>query len=377
MARRSVSRLEVSGYRFLLRRMEYALVSRDTRMLDDPIRGQSLALAAGVAVTAVVVAVCAVLALLRPHGTLGDDPIVLVRETAAVYVRVGDTLHPTPNLASARLIAGTPAQPRVIAAAMLTGARLGPMMGIAGAPGTVDPVADSSSAAWTVCDDAAEHDTTLFIGPRGARTDGRAVLAAARGSGRTFLLHDGGRAAIDLRDRAVVTAMRLEGIVPLSVSQSVLDALPERRPVRIPVPVTDPVGADFGGVLCASWLWTGIGQAPDTAVFTGTALPDGPAAIRLVQADGAGPQLDAVSMTGGRSVYVRAAGVAGDGQTTGPCHLVTASGAAFGVADDAAAGALGLPAPGTAPWPVLALLPRGPELAVDRATLLRDTVAAG
>lgn len=64
MVRRSVTRLQVSGYRFLMRRMEYALACRDTRMLDDPIRGQSTALAAGALLAAIVVAVCAVLALL-------------------------------------------------------------------------------------------------------------------------------------------------------------------------------------------------------------------------------------------------------------------------------------------------------------------------
>src|SRR3546814_19623795 len=84
MVRRSVTRLQVSGYRFLSRRMEYALVYRDVRMLDDPIRSQSMALGAGMVLAAIVVEVCAVLALLRPHGSLGTDPIVMFRGSGEI-----------------------------------------------------------------------------------------------------------------------------------------------------------------------------------------------------------------------------------------------------------------------------------------------------
>ena len=46
-AQQPTTRLHVSGYRFLVRRMEHALVRGDTRMLDDPQRAQSLSFAAG------------------------------------------------------------------------------------------------------------------------------------------------------------------------------------------------------------------------------------------------------------------------------------------------------------------------------------------
>ena len=62
----STNRLQVSGYRFLVRRMEHALVRGDIRMLDDPLRAQSLSLAAGCVLAAIAVAVCAVLALFQP-----------------------------------------------------------------------------------------------------------------------------------------------------------------------------------------------------------------------------------------------------------------------------------------------------------------------
>lgn len=93
MARQATTRLYVSGYRFLLRRMEHALVCGDVRMLDDPRRAQSLSLIAGVVLAVIVVAACVVLAFVDSSGTLGSAPIVMVRETGALYVRVGDTVH--------------------------------------------------------------------------------------------------------------------------------------------------------------------------------------------------------------------------------------------------------------------------------------------
>ncbi|MGW0161531.1 type VII secretion protein EccB [Mycobacterium sp. NPDC003323] len=374
MGRRSVTRQQVSGHRFLTRRMEYALVCRDTRMLDDPIRGQGRALAGGVAITAIALAVCAVLALLRPHGTLGQDPIVVVRESGAVYVRVGDTVHPALNLASARLIARTPAQPRLVSAAMIADARTGPMMGIPGAPGTLDPVLTGEQLAWTVCEGGPRRRTVLSIGAPEHHRGAPPVLVTARGSNRTYLLHDGYRVAVDMRDRAVVTAFRLDGLVPLHVSRAVVDILPEGDPLRVDA---TPAGADFDGVLCARWMWTGTGRVPDTAVFTAKTPADEPDSIELVQADGAGPHLDAVIVPAGHSVYAHAAGVAGDGAMNGPRYLITGAGVAFGIGDDESAEALGLPqVPVGAPWPVLASLPRGPELSIDRATLVRDSVAA-
>lgn len=93
MARQATTRLYVSGYRFLLRRVEHALVRSDVRMLNDPRRAQSLSLIAGVVLAVIVVAACVVLAFVHSSGTLGSAPIVMVRETGALYVRVGDTVH--------------------------------------------------------------------------------------------------------------------------------------------------------------------------------------------------------------------------------------------------------------------------------------------
>lgn len=178
------TRLHVSGYRFLVRRMEHALVRGDTRMLDDPMRAQSISLAVGGILAAVIVAVSAVLALVRPAGEVGDAAIVVVRDSGATYVRIGDVLHPVFNMASARLIAGAPADPRMIDQRAADSAHRGPQLGIPGAPENISTPLTAEESSWTVCDDAG-GDTVVIAG-RVADT------AVASGSGVLVRPRDGG-----------------------------------------------------------------------------------------------------------------------------------------------------------------------------------------
>src|SRR6478672_12459768 len=183
MARQSTTRLNVSGYRFLLRRMEHALVRGDVRMLDDPLRAQSLSLISGVILAVIVVVVCAVLAFLRPSGALGSAPIVMMRDSGALYVRVGDIIHPVLNLASARLIAGTPANPEPVSASAINNAKRGPLMGIPGAPAAIAAPLGEDESGWAVCDDA--MSTTVIVGdvPAIEPASGRRLLVTPRTEG--------------------------------------------------------------------------------------------------------------------------------------------------------------------------------------------------
>ena len=74
----------------------------DIRMLDDPLRAQSLSLIAGCVLAVIAIAGCAIVAFVRRTGALGNAAIVMTRESGALYVRIGDTMHPVLNLASAR-----------------------------------------------------------------------------------------------------------------------------------------------------------------------------------------------------------------------------------------------------------------------------------
>jgi type VII secretion protein EccB len=457
---RVTSRLQVSGYRFLLRRMEHALVRGDVRMLDDPLRAQSLSLIAGCVLAVIAIAGCAIVAVVRPQGALGSAPIVMTRESGALYVRIGDTMHPVLNLSSARLIAGNPASPEAVSEAAINRANRGSLVGIPGAPATIASPLNLDESGWTVCDDS--MTTTVIAGGIHGRPDpAHSVLVTpqAESAATTYLLYGGWRARIDLRNHSVVRALRLDGVTPRPVSRAMLDAIPEAPQIaapRIPdagspgprsihgftvgavvrvvraeateyyvvladgvqrigevaadlirfsdsqsrreiitvapdvigaVPMVNdlPVAAfpEHGGaaqdaVLCAQWRVVGPGGDVKTALLVGNSLPMvGGTPVRLVQADGTGPNVDNVFMPHGRSAYVRASSITGEGASAGALYFINDSGIVFGLHDEDTAKRLGLSAaPVPAPWPVLAWLPRGPELSVQAASVVRDSVGA-
>ena len=236
MAGQSTNRLQVSGYRFLMRRMAHALVRGDVRMLEDPTRAQSLSLAAGCVLAAIAVAACAVLAFLQPKGSVGDTAIVMARESGALYVRIDDTMHPTFNLASARLITGATDAPVLVSSTALDRAKRGPYVGIPGAPDTIAAPLGVGESVWTVCEDATASTTVLVGRPPAHLDSGQNALVTPRGesAATTYLLYDGRRARVDLRNHAVVRALKLDGVVPRPISRALLDALPEAPEIAAP-----------------------------------------------------------------------------------------------------------------------------------------------
>lgn len=453
----------------------------DTRMLDDPLRAQSISLAAGAVLASIAVVVCTILAFLRPAGDLGDAPIVVVRDTGALYVRLGEVLHPVFNLASARLIAGTPADPHVVSQQAVDSARRGTQVGIPGAPQQIATPLSAEESAWTVCDDA--RGETIVVAGRiadGTVTSGVGVLVTPRDvrSATTYLLYDGRRARVDLRHPAVVRALRLEGSVPQPISAAVLAAIPEApeiMPPHIPeagspgprtmgghpvgavlkvhrtkadsdgstdyfvvlaegvqrigevtadlirytdsrvgeqiptvaphvvgalpiidtLPVTtfpermsplptypeqplaEHAGVSHVRVICAHWRADPIGRAPSTTVLVGDEPPLISRPVELAQADAEGPAVDAVSMPPGRNAFGRSVGLTGGGQSTGSLFLVTDSGVRYGIPNSETARILGLTDTAQpAPWPILAVLPQGPELSRSGASVDRDVIVA-
>ena len=109
----------------------------------------------------------------------------------------------------------------------------------------------------------------------------------------------------------------------------------------------------------------------------GNSLPvDGASPVTLAQADRDGPSVDTAAIPPGRSAYVRSSAITGDGAKAGALYFVDDSGVIFGLPDEDTAKHLGLTgAPVAAPWPVLARLPRGPELSKDAASIARDSIA--
>ncbi|MEE3750963.1 type VII secretion protein EccB [Mycobacterium intracellulare] len=455
MPRQPTMWLRVSAHRYLLRRLECALLGETMSVGGPRPRMASTSLAAGGVLTALALAGSALLGLLRPHVALDRAQVVMARESGALFVRVNDVWHPVPNLASARLIAGTAATPQPVRQADLEGGKRGPLLGIPGAPQFVGRPLSAQDLAFSICDSAGASSTTVIVGHVAGNAaarlpSGQAVLVAPASGSPAYLLYDGHRAIVDLADAAVVRALRLEGRAPQLVSQALLNAVPEAPPISAPRirglggaapglpgfrvgsvlrvtradgdeyyavlvagvqrigqvaadlmrfggsqgmvnPVTvapeairaAPVAAELpvagfpdraptlpesAGTICASWE----GGRAGAALLAGNRppVPPGQATVTLAQADGPGPALDNVSVPPGRSAYVRA------GDNSGTRYLIVDTGVRFAIRDDDAAHALGLAEATAAPWPVLTLLPAGPELSRRGASIARDVAGS-
>src|SRR5690242_20366360 len=146
------TRAQVNGYRFLIRRLEHALIRGDSRMIHDPMRGQIRALLVGVVISMLVAGAATILAFFKPAPDFGHSAIMTSKTNGGLFVRIGDHLHPALNLASARLIAGKADPPQQVDDKFLNTVPLGPAVGIIGAPSSIDGGDDMSMSSWTVCD---------------------------------------------------------------------------------------------------------------------------------------------------------------------------------------------------------------------------------
>jgi type VII secretion protein EccB len=281
-----VTRHQVSGWRFVMRRIASGVALHDTRMLVDPLRTQSRAVLMGVLIVITGLIGCFVFSLIRPSGTASNNAVLADRSTAALYVRVGEQLHPVLNLTSARLIVGRPVNPTTVKSSQLDKFPRGNLIGIPGAPERM--VQNTSrDADWTVCDAvsgsgrATHSDGVTVIGghldSRGARADslgaGHAVLVD-NGAG-TWLLWDGRRSPIDLADHPVTSALGLGTNVPAPqpIASGLFNAIPAApalTPPAVPGAGTPPpfsVPAPVGAVVVA--------YAADNSLLYYAVLPDG------------------------------------------------------------------------------------------------------
>ncbi|MEO9220291.1 MAG: type VII secretion protein EccB, partial [Mycobacteriaceae bacterium] len=152
MAATPTTKPQVQAYRFVLRRMEHALVRRDAVMLHDPMRTQVRATAVGLVLGILGLAGFALFSLFSHSDTLGDNAIVTAKDSGSVFVRLDGVLHPVTNLASARLIIGQAVIPSSVSDAALAGLPRGPLLGIPGGPALLPSSAERAADVWTVCD---------------------------------------------------------------------------------------------------------------------------------------------------------------------------------------------------------------------------------
>lgn len=280
---RVVTKHQISGWRFLLRRTEHALVRRDVSMVDDPQRGRSTALSIGIVLAVLVVAGAAILSFLKPAEHVGKSKIVADKDSGALFVRLNDRLYPALNLTSARLITGSAANPAEVSHDEIAGFPRGPWVGIPGAPGMMNDTGGDDSS-WAVCDTArsgaaapVDSATGLPVADSGVLTTvlgGPLTVDPATGSGARavrelgagearLLRHDGNtwlvyadqdervvRAAIALTNSAVTLALGIDSAAPvIEASKGLIDAIPEAPPLRVPeVPGAGAVAVLSGGI---------------------------------------------------------------------------------------------------------------------------------
>jgi type VII secretion protein EccB len=237
MAYQPTTRLHISGYRFMRRRIECALLGRDLRAVNEPMRAPAQSLIAGLALAVILLAACVVLALLRPQPGLATAPILMEKQSGALYVRLGEILHPVLNLASARLIAKTNADPQPTVASALSRGRRGPLLGIPGAPQLLGTPLGEDELRWTVCD--SRDGTTVVVG-RGEGPQShilardQTLLVRPSSGGSTYLLYGGRRSVVNLADAAVERALGAEGQVSRTISSLLLNTIPEAPPLTAP-----------------------------------------------------------------------------------------------------------------------------------------------
>lgn len=250
---RLTTRVQVSGVRFLLRRLEHAIVRGNTAMWDDPARFYSRATMLGVAISLVICMAAGLLSWLKPQGTASGYQVVADTNSGELFVLEPNSseLHPVYNLTSARLIAGQPDNPRRVKTSELDRYHRTQTVGIPGAPYNT-AVNQNQTGHWAICDTAKHPDSTtstvdvsVLADPPEQNADTAQRLASGQAAlvsylGHNYLIDSAGRHSIDLANSAITSAINLPPATPttIPISEALYNAMPAADPVALP-----PIGA--------------------------------------------------------------------------------------------------------------------------------------
>ncbi|ONI73354.1 type VII secretion protein EccB [Actinosynnema sp. ALI-1.44] len=288
---------QVQAYRFVLRRMQSALVRKDAVMLHDPMRTHSRATAVGFILGAIGVLGFVIVGLLAPKPTLPESGIIIAEPSGTVYVVSGNpkTLTPTFNLASARLLvlaqqnqgqsggsenpdapAQAPANPTVIDDKNLKDIPKRQLTGIPNGPQLLPAEDQRTSDNWAVCDvitldrtlpeaqQATGIQTSVLAGVGDLSRElqpGESLLVQAENK-KTYLVYrtpsnvnernsNAVRAEVDLNKPSVVQALKLDKGAVRRISTGMLNAIPEVKSLTAPTVSgngTSDLGVQVGGV---------------------------------------------------------------------------------------------------------------------------------
>lgn len=275
---------QVQAYRFVLRRMQSALVRKDAVMLHDPMRTHSRATVVGVCIAALGLLGFLIWGILSPKPKAPtEDGIVIGKPSGQVYVMIAKPdpkLVPVFNLASARLLLMAQQQdksedaaaaakqsasaPQVVNPTVVDDNELrdipkGRKVGIADGPDLLPSSDQRIESRWTVCDqyilntdlndEASENkvETTVIAGVKdlGAQLATDESLLVRAPDNETYLVYrtpttanlpnvSTVRAKVDLNAPEVREALKLNGIEPRVITTGTLNAIPEKTELESP-----------------------------------------------------------------------------------------------------------------------------------------------
>lgn len=149
------TKTQVSGHRFLRRRVEHGLILGDIRMIHDPLSSRRRAMIFGVVAVVMISGVMGLFAWMRPNPNPGEAAIIRAAD-GSLFARVDGAegeeavVHPVTNLTSARLIVGAPEDPVRAGDEHLATLARGVPVGIGVAPSVFAPE-DAADTYWSAC----------------------------------------------------------------------------------------------------------------------------------------------------------------------------------------------------------------------------------
>lgn len=258
------TKVQISGHKFLKRRLAHGLAFGDIRMIHDPLARRRRSLIFGLAASALVAIGAGAMALFAPAAHPGDAPI-LKADSGQLYAKIDQRYHPVPNLTSARIIVGQAAQPADVSDPQLGELPKGYPVGIVDAPGIYSQ--ERHEGQWLAChtsqpatsrtQQAVEEVTVVAAGVGPAQLSLPQPLYA-RADGQEYVITNAGRYLLPPADttegRQWRRALAIAPDTPVwQPPTQVLSLVPE-QPFIIP-PATNQLWHSAGG----SYLHTGDG----------------------------------------------------------------------------------------------------------------------
>jgi type VII secretion protein EccB len=254
MASTPTTKSQVQAYRFVLRRMESALVRKDAVMLHDPMGSHKRATVVGVIIAGVACVGFLVWGLFGGQGSVpGPESIVIGKQSGSIFVVAPDPtaqkrLIPMLNMASAKLLVmaqggtqnGSP-QATLVNDSALAAYPRAPETGIVNAPDYLPSPGNVAAPVWSVCDQAqggGDVSTVVSgVNPLGTPLAPNQSLYVVDQTGQTYLVYVPAtvpgqqntgvvKAPVDSNQSAVMEMFGLANATPRPISTNLLNAIP-------------------------------------------------------------------------------------------------------------------------------------------------------